>query len=115
MSREVVHARAPFGKPLGFRVLGGYRRLDPRCAAVAAAAELGGEFCRVYLVAAADAHLRQLRSRLFEENGELLSAHGVELVDRAVGLVRRCTAIAEPSLADRAPDEAVTELVMQPL
>src|SRR5438105_11197263 len=82
---------------------------------MAAPAELGGELCRIDLVAAADAHLRQPRSRLFEEDGELLAAHGVELVDRAVGLVRRRTAVTQPRLADRAPDEAVAELVMQPL
>src|ERR1700730_11360590 len=115
MSREVVHAGAHFGKHFGLRVLERQRQLDPRRPAVAAATELRGELRGIDLVTAANAHFREARTRLFEEDGELLAADRVQLVDGAVGLVGRRAAVAQPGLADRTPDEAVAELIMQPL
>src|SRR3984893_16638790 len=107
MSLKVVHASAHDGQHLGLRVLERQCQLEPGGAAVATATELRGELRGIDLVAAANAHLRYPGSRLFEEDGEFLSAHRVELVDGAVGLVGGRAAVAQPGLADRTPDEAV--------
>src|ERR1700694_3907509 len=107
MSREGVSAGAHSGRRFGLRVLERQRQLDARRSAVAAAAELRGELRGIDLVTAANAHLRQAAARLFEEGGELLSAGRVELVDGAVGLIGRRTAVAEARLASRTPYEPV--------
>src|ERR1700737_2992765 len=115
MSREVVHARPAFREHLGLRVPERQCQLDPGGPSVAAAAEPGSELGRIDLVAAPDADLRQARACFFEEDRELLAADSVELVDRAVRLVRRRATVSQPRLADRSPDEAITELVMKAL
>src|SRR4029077_2446858 len=115
MSREVVHARPDFREHLGLRFLERQCQLDPRGPPMAAATELGSELGRIDLVAAPDADLRQARAGFFEQDRELLAADGVELVDGAIRLVRRRATLMQRGLADRSPDEAVTELVMEAL
>src|ERR1700730_12047578 len=113
MSREVVHARTDFREHLGLRFLERQCQLDPRGPTVAAATEPGSQLGRVDLVAAPDADLRQARAGFLEKYRQLLAADGVELVDGAVGLVRRRATVSQPGLADRSPDQAIAELVME--
>src|SRR5439155_14173830 len=82
---------------------------------VATAAEPGRELSRVDPVTTADADLGHAWAGFFEKDGELLVADGVELIDGTVRLVGRRTTVPQCGLADRAPDEAVAELVMQTL
>src|SRR2546423_3597162 len=115
MSLEVVHARSHFGEYPGLRFLERQGQLDPRGATVSPAPELGGQLGGIDLVAAADADLGHAWPCLLEEDGELLATNGVELVDSAVRLVGGGSAIAQPGLADRPPDEPVAELVVEAL
>src|SRR6266705_4324333 len=115
MSPEVVHARADFREHLGLRFLERERQLQARRPPVAATAEPGSELGRVDLITAPNADLGQARAGLLEQDGKLLAADGVELIDRAVRLVRRRATVPQPGLADRSPHEAVAELVMQTL
>src|SRR5437899_745927 len=115
MSLEVVHARANFREHRSLRFPQGQRQLDAGRAIVTTTAELPGELGRIHLVAAPDAYLGQVRPRLFEEDGELLAADRVELVDGAVRLVGRGAAVPERGLADRAPDQPAVELVVRAL
>src|SRR5438132_779449 len=115
MSPEVVHARADFREHPGLRFLQRESQLYPRCPPVAATPEPGSELSRVDLVTAPNANLGQAGAGLLEQDGELLAADGVQLVDRAVRLVRRRATVPQPGLADRSPDEAVAEFVMQTL
>src|SRR2546429_9774991 len=110
-----MHAQARFGQHLGLGLSQRQRHLDPRRPPMAAAAEFGRELGGIDLVTAADADLRQPRTGFFEEDGELLAADRAELVDRAVRLISRRPTVAQRSLADRSPDEPITELEMQPL
>src|SRR5436309_8268731 len=110
-----MHAQARFAEHFGLRFLQWQRDLDPRCPAVATTAKFRGQLGGIDLVAAADADLRQPRTRFFEEDGELLAADRVELVDRAVRLIGCRPTVAQRSLADRSPDEPITELEVQPL
>src|SRR5436190_23887453 len=79
------------------------------------AAEFCGQLGGIDLVAAADADLRQPRTGFLEEDGQLLAADRVELIDGTVRLISRRPAVAQPGLADGSPDEPVTELEVQPL
>src|SRR5437870_13841378 len=115
MSREPSHPLAGFGQHPGLGLLQRQRDLEAGRPPMAASAKLCGELGGIDLVAAADADLRQPRTGFFEEDGELLAADRVELVDRAVGLIGRRPTVAQRSLADRSPDEPITELEMQPL
>src|SRR5205809_7944580 len=115
MSREVIHPQARFGEYFGLRFLQWQRDLDPRCPLVATAAKFCGQLGGIDLVAAADADLRQPRTGFLEEDGQLLAADRVELIDGTVRLISRRPAVAQPGLADGSPDEPVTELEVQPL
>src|SRR2546430_14407019 len=79
------------------------------------AAEFCGQLGGIDLVAAADADLRQPWTGFLEEDGQLLAADRVELIDGTVRLISRRPAVAQPGLADGSPDEPVTELEVQPL
>src|SRR2546427_6271368 len=103
MSLEVVHAPADFREHPGLRFLERQSQLHPRRSPVAATAKPGSELSRVKLVTAPNADLGQARAGLFEQNGELLAPDGVELIDRAVRLIRRRAAVAQPGLADGSP------------
>src|SRR5436309_5103666 len=115
MSREPSHPLAGLGQHPGLGLLQRQRDLEAGRPPMAAAAKLCGELGGIDLVAGADADLRQPRTGFFEEDGELLAADRVELVDRAVRLIGCRPTVAQRSLADRSPDEPITELEVQPL
>src|SRR5947207_11498025 len=115
MSREPSHPLAGFGQHPGLGLLQRQRDLEAGRPPMAAAAKLCGELGGIDLVPATDTDLRQPRTGFFEEDGQLLAADRVELVDRAVRLICRRPTVAQRSLANRSPDEPITELEMQPL
>src|SRR2546423_9596626 len=115
MSLEVVHARANFREHRGLRFSQRQRQLNAGRAVMTATTEPPRELGRVNLIAAADADLGQVRPRLFEEDGELLAANRVELVDGAVRLVGRGAAVSKRGRTNRAPDQAIAEPVMRTL
>src|SRR5437660_958512 len=101
------------GEDPGLDLLERQGEFDARCPPVASPTEHGSQLGGIYLVAAADADLGQARAHLLEEDGQLLVAHRVELVDGTVGLIRRRAAGGQLGLCDRPPDQAVLALEMQ--
>src|SRR5919201_5819495 len=101
MPLEVVHPRAHFGEHLGFRLPEWQAQLDPGGPPMSTAAEFCSELSRINLVPAPNADLGRARPGLFKKDGEFLSAHRVERIDRAIGLVTAGSAVRQRCLADR--------------